>query len=157
MAPAAFVQAGLVAPVTALGQPDTGEVDLAALRDSVADPQVLSEEEVGKLLARPDPEADPQVRSTEGRGSASEYDVSGMRREDPAFGINGGPGTDELLQAEAAPHIPPQELPDHRRLEREPEEERDRPRVRAALPARAPRVREAPALEGGVSGGGIGG
>ncbi|MBN8226533.1 DUF2135 domain-containing protein [Corallococcus macrosporus] len=48
-APAPFVQAGLVAPVTAAGQPDTGEVDLAALRDSVADPRVLSDEELQAL------------------------------------------------------------------------------------------------------------
>ena len=157
VAPAPFVQAGLVAPVTALGQSDTGEVDLAALRDSVADPQVLSEEEVGKLLARPDPEADPQVRSAEGRGSASEYDVSGMRREDPAFGINGGPGTEELLQAEAAPRSPPREVPAARRPELEPGYETEHRRAEAGPPARAPRVREAPALEGGVSGGVIGG
>lgn len=47
--PTAFAQAGLVAPVTAAGQPDTGEVDLAALRDSVADPQVLSEQQLEAL------------------------------------------------------------------------------------------------------------
>ncbi|QAT87194.1 hypothetical protein EJ065_5661 [Corallococcus coralloides] len=54
--PAPFIQAGLVSPATVAGQPDTGEVDLAALRDSVADPKVLSEEEVAALspaAARP--------------------------------------------------------------------------------------------------------
>ncbi|RKG69254.1 hypothetical protein D7V88_40245, partial [Corallococcus terminator] len=60
-APAPFAKAGLAAPVTAAGQPDTGEVDLAALRDSVADPKVLSELE---LLAL----SDPHGRRREDRG-----------------------------------------------------------------------------------------
>ncbi|MBZ4416850.1 VIT domain-containing protein [Myxococcus sp. RHSTA-1-4] len=44
-----FEKAGLVAPKTAPGQPDPGEVDLAELRDSVADPVVLSEAQIAEL------------------------------------------------------------------------------------------------------------
>ncbi len=41
-----FKKAGLTAPKAVLGQEDTGQVDLAELRDSVADPQVITEEKV---------------------------------------------------------------------------------------------------------------
>jgi tetratricopeptide (TPR) repeat protein len=45
----AFEKAGLVAPKTVPGQPDPGTVDLAELRDSVADPVVLSEAQIAEL------------------------------------------------------------------------------------------------------------
>jgi tetratricopeptide (TPR) repeat protein len=44
-----FEKTGLVAPKTAPGQPDPGEVDLAELRDSVADPEVLSEAQIAEM------------------------------------------------------------------------------------------------------------
>ncbi|RKH47357.1 hypothetical protein D7V93_34050, partial [Corallococcus llansteffanensis] len=92
VAPAPFVQAGLVAPVTAAGLPDTGEVDLATLRDSVADPQVLSEEELRKL---------------------SGVDISGLDRRAPAFGINAHLDAEEALEADGrgAANVAPREVP----------------------------------------------
>ncbi len=53
-----FKKAGLTAPVAALSQADTGDVDLTELRDSVADPQEITEEQVAALEAC----APPQVR-----------------------------------------------------------------------------------------------
>ncbi|MFL5352852.1 DUF2135 domain-containing protein [Archangium sp.] len=50
--PAAFADAGLVAPTTAPGLPDTGAVDLAALRDGVADPKPIPEALVRRWEAR---------------------------------------------------------------------------------------------------------
>ncbi|MFY0576502.1 VIT domain-containing protein [Cystobacter fuscus] len=41
--PASFADAGLIAPTTAPGVADTGKVDLAALRDAVADPKPIPE------------------------------------------------------------------------------------------------------------------
>src|SRR5690242_10815712 len=41
--PASFADAGLIAPTTAPGVPDMGKVDLAALRDAVADPKPIPE------------------------------------------------------------------------------------------------------------------
>ncbi|RYZ43580.1 MAG: hypothetical protein EOO71_02805, partial [Myxococcaceae bacterium] len=75
-APAPFVKAGLVAPVTAAGQPDTGEVDLAELRDAVADPRVLSEQELWALT-------DPQGRQRDARGP----DGVGMPRSTPSSDV----------------------------------------------------------------------
>ncbi|RKG95892.1 DUF2135 domain-containing protein [Corallococcus sp. CA053C] len=138
VAPASFVQAGLVAPVTAPGQPDTGEVDLAALRDSVADPQVLSEEELLKLSG-------PAARDERDPGRRLMGSPMG---EEPA--------SDDALAAAPEALAPPREVPDTRRQERELEEASARQRVRAALSARAPRVLGDAQLEGGVSGGVIG-
>src|SRR5690606_12141968 len=53
---ARFRQAGLAAQVTATGQAETGQVDLTELRDSVADPQVLTEEQLAELQRSPQPE-----------------------------------------------------------------------------------------------------
>jgi tetratricopeptide (TPR) repeat protein len=47
-----FVKAGVVAPATAPGRPDTGEVNLAELRDSVADPQEITEAQLPQLASR---------------------------------------------------------------------------------------------------------
>jgi tetratricopeptide (TPR) repeat protein len=46
---ARFRQAGLTAPVTSLARADTDTVNLTELRDSVADPQVLTDEQVQEL------------------------------------------------------------------------------------------------------------
>ncbi|WP_223636031.1 DUF2135 domain-containing protein [Corallococcus sp. EGB] len=64
--PASFIQAGLVAPATVAGRPDTGEVDLATLRDSVADPKVLSEADVEALSRRRSPEDLARIGSPPG-------------------------------------------------------------------------------------------
>jgi len=57
-----FKKAGLAAPEAVLGEADTGQVDIAELRDSVADPQVITEEQVAKMeqAARPRPSPSPQ-------------------------------------------------------------------------------------------------
>ncbi len=49
-APPAFARAGLIAPTVVPGVQDTGEVDIATLRESVADPEVLTEEQLQKLV-----------------------------------------------------------------------------------------------------------
>ncbi|MDY7231660.1 VIT domain-containing protein [Hyalangium rubrum] len=57
-----FAQAGIAAPTTAPGQPDTGEVDLAELRDSVADPQEVTEAQLFQMASptgAPAPSAQP--------------------------------------------------------------------------------------------------
>src|SRR5690349_15928497 len=53
--PAPFARAGLIAPMTAPGTADTGEVDLAELRDAVADPQALTEPELDRLVQEQNP------------------------------------------------------------------------------------------------------
>ncbi len=68
-----FKKAGLSAPAAAPGQADTGEVDLAELRDSVADPQVLTEAQVAEL-------------ERTGRGDPAEQ----AREESEADGVEGG-------------------------------------------------------------------
>nr|WP_242544397.1 VIT domain-containing protein [Corallococcus sp. NCSPR001] len=133
--PAPFVQAGLVAPATVAGQPDTGEVDLAALRDSVADPKVLSEEEVAALsrtAARP-PEDPARV--------AAPPPASPRAREAP------GLGEAELLDATMGEE-----------MERRQRDARaDRARLAAMPAAQASAEPEADGVEGGVAGGVIGG
>nr|WP_254379963.1 VIT domain-containing protein [Corallococcus exiguus] len=133
--PAPFLQAGLVAPATVAGQPDTGEVDLAALRDSVADPKVLSEEEVAALsptaarsprdLARARAAAPPSSHALEapGLGEAEVLDVA---------------TSGDAERREMRPRAEP-------------------PRPAAAPSARAPAEPEEDGVEGGVAGGVIGG
>ncbi|QSQ13814.1 DUF2135 domain-containing protein [Myxococcus landrumensis] len=48
--PENFIKAGLKAPVSVPGVPDPGEVDLLALRDAMAQPQTLSEQDLRLLL-----------------------------------------------------------------------------------------------------------
>ncbi|NVJ23101.1 hypothetical protein HUW62_17920, partial [Myxococcus sp. AM011] len=48
--PESFLKAGLAAPVTAPGVIDPGEVNVADLRDGLADPRILSEQDLEKLL-----------------------------------------------------------------------------------------------------------
>ncbi|WP_338864492.1 DUF2135 domain-containing protein [Myxococcus stipitatus] len=50
--PEDFVKAGLKAPTSAPGVPDPGEVDLVALRDAMAQPQSLSQQDLKALLPR---------------------------------------------------------------------------------------------------------
>ncbi|PTL85963.1 VIT domain-containing protein [Vitiosangium sp. GDMCC 1.1324] len=50
--PASFADAGLIAPTTAPGVPDMGAVDIAALRDAVADPKPIPEALVRRWDAR---------------------------------------------------------------------------------------------------------
>ncbi|AGC47319.1 hypothetical protein MYSTI_06046 [Myxococcus stipitatus DSM 14675] len=49
-APESFIKAGLRAPVSVPGVPDPGEVDLVALRDALAQPQTLTDKDLGRLL-----------------------------------------------------------------------------------------------------------
>ncbi|WP_368738213.1 VIT domain-containing protein [Corallococcus exiguus] len=124
-----------MAPATVAGQPDTGEVDLAALRDSVADPKVLSEEEVAALsptaarsprdLARARAAAPPSSHALEapGLGEAEVLDVA---------------TSGDAERREMRPRAEP-------------------PRPAAAPSARAPAEPEEDGVEGGVAGGVIGG
>lgn len=48
--PESFLKAGLAAPVTAPGVIDPGEVNVAELRDGLADPRILSEQDLQKML-----------------------------------------------------------------------------------------------------------
>ncbi|NPC48647.1 DUF2135 domain-containing protein [Corallococcus sp. AB032C] len=134
--PAPFLQAGLVAPATLAGQPDTGEVDLAALRDSVADPKVLSEEEVAALSPR-------RERSPDARELMA---PSSPPRPRPAEAP--GLGESEALDATTGEDMARLQL-------RRRSEERERPA--SAPAARAPAEPEADGVEGGVVGGVVGG
>ncbi|NOK20615.1 DUF2135 domain-containing protein [Corallococcus carmarthensis] len=131
-APAPFAKAGLVAPVTAAGQPDTGEVDLAALRDSVADPRVLSEEEV-------------QALSPDAARSGAALEVAApppSARAPEAPGLGEADVMDSALSADMAPRERPRRL-----MRAQAEEERSAP----------PAPADADGVEGGVAGGVIGG
>ncbi|RKI00401.1 VIT domain-containing protein [Corallococcus sp. AB038B] len=133
--PAPFIQAGLVAPATVAGQPDTGEVDLAALRDSVADPKVLSEQEVAAL-------SPADTRSTRDLARARvAAPPSSLAMEAP------GLGESEVLDVAESGAAERREM---------------RPRAEPARPAAAPAAQapsepEADGVEGGVAGGVIGG
>ncbi|RKI50963.1 DUF2135 domain-containing protein [Corallococcus sp. AB004] len=131
--PAPFIQAGLVAPATIAGQPDTGEVDLAALRDSVADPKVLSEEEVAALSSRR--ERSPNATALRAPSSPP--------RPRPAEAP--GLGESEALEATTGEDMARLQL-------RRGSEERERPAA-----AQAPADPEADGVEGGVAGGVVGG
>ncbi|NRD60897.1 DUF2135 domain-containing protein [Corallococcus exiguus] len=132
--PAPFLQAGLVAPATVAGQPDTGEVDLAALRDSVADPKVLSEEEVAALSPT---------------AARSPRDLARARAAaPPSSHALEAPGLGEAEVLDVATRG------DAERREMRPRAEPPRP---AAPSARAPAEPEEDGVEGGVAGGVIGG
>ncbi|MDC0709299.1 DUF2135 domain-containing protein [Stigmatella sp. ncwal1] len=64
-----FKKAGLAAPVTELGHPDTGEVRLDELRDSVADPQEITEAELAKFSPAQQPS--PSEESEDDERAAS--------------------------------------------------------------------------------------
>ncbi|RKH33260.1 DUF2135 domain-containing protein [Corallococcus praedator] len=138
-APAPFAQAGLVAPVTAAGQPDTGEVDLAALRDSVADPKVLSEQE---LLAL----SDPHGRQAEDPSDvAMAVPTAAPPSSGAAYEDAPGLGEDAAMLRQVPPPPPPRRAMPENRPSRS---ERPAPAVREPEPDR---------LEGSVAGGVIGG
>ncbi|MFP2896394.1 VIT domain-containing protein, partial [Corallococcus sp. 4LFB] len=118
-----------MAPVTAAGQPDTGEVDLAALRDSVADPQVLSEAELQKLTSRAAPE--PEAATPAPRSAT---DAPGL-------------GEAEVMDAEL----------DEAMARRENSVREDRARLEAQRSAGAPPAAEPGGVAGGVVGGVLGG
>ncbi|MDY7232241.1 VIT domain-containing protein [Hyalangium rubrum] len=79
---ARFQKAGLAAPATAPGQADTGEVNLAELRDSVADPQVLTEEQIAALER-------PAQREASATGEAAAPDSPSVEAE-VAEGVEAG-------------------------------------------------------------------
>ncbi|MBZ4373826.1 VIT domain-containing protein [Corallococcus sp. AS-1-6] len=135
--PAPFIQAGLVAPVTVAGQPDTGEVDLAALRDSVADPKVLSEAEVAALS--------PAGNRPPGAPGPAGAPVPPRPRAVEAPGLG---------ETEALPAAANEELA---RSEMREREARAREELRAAADTQARAEPESDGIEGGVVGGVIGG
>ena len=91
-----FKKAGLTAPKAVLGQEDTGQVDLAELRDSVADPQVITEEKVAELerANRPAP-------TDTGEASLEEREEAGVEGG-VAGGVVGGVLGGQLAGAPAA-------------------------------------------------------
>ncbi|HVG61178.1 MAG TPA: hypothetical protein VNA24_21645, partial [Hyalangium sp.] len=104
-----FKKAGLTAPKAVLGQEDTGQVDLAELRDSVADPQIISEEKVAELQRANRPA--PADRAT-GAESADEEGVEGGVAGGVVGGVLGGAVANEPAAAAAprtasAPPPPP--------------------------------------------------
>jgi tetratricopeptide (TPR) repeat protein len=100
-----FKKAGLTAPKAVLGQEDKGQVDLAELRDSVADPQIITEEKVAELQRanRPAP--------ADGEESALEQGVEGRAAGGGMGGVLGGEMANEPPAAArpdpAAPPPPP--------------------------------------------------
>ncbi len=74
-----FKKAGLAAPKAVLGQEDTGQVDLAELRDSVADPEVITEQKVAELerANRPDPADRAEAQAADGEEQGVEGGVAG--------------------------------------------------------------------------------
>jgi predicted small secreted protein len=134
-----FEKAGLVAPTTVPGQPDPGAVDLAELRDSVADPQVLSEEQLAKLLRSGG--SGEQHEEQRLRAAHSEREMRTLQQRQERETQD---GEERLTEAEAA---------------------RDRDMERELAAAPAPSAVAAPppaepsedAIEGGVQGGVVGG
>lgn len=132
-APAPFIQAGLAAPVTAAGQPDTGEVDLAALRDSVADPKVVSEAEVEALSPR--------------RGRSPDAPTAMAPPPSPSPAEAPGLGEPEVLDSMGREDLALVEA--HQRAE-------ERARSATAAAERAHAELDADGVEGGVVGGQLG-
>ncbi|HEX8825224.1 MAG TPA: VIT domain-containing protein, partial [Archangium sp.] len=85
--PAPFTRAGLTAPTTAPGVPETGEVDLPELREAVADPQPISDNELAQLV---------QQRRLEQAGGLRRDPGQNVPREPRTFGE-----VDESLGSEA--------------------------------------------------------
>ncbi|QSQ24210.1 DUF2135 domain-containing protein [Pyxidicoccus parkwayensis] len=145
-----FEKAGLVAPTTVPGQPDPGTVDLAELRDSVADPQVLSEEQIAQLMRSQETELE-QRRRAEERMRAEETEHERRRRA--------AEGTQEQLEEMRSQRANDQgsDTADHE----VDVEQAEAPAlgVEAAPPpaAAAPREAEEDGVEGGVVGGVVGG
>jgi tetratricopeptide (TPR) repeat protein len=105
--PGPFARAGLTAPTTVPGVQDTGTVDLPALRDAVADPQPVTEEQLFRLVG----EANPHGGQPTGGPRPT-------RRNIRTFGANDEADVDESLGSEemeaglaqAAP-LPPAPMP----------------------------------------------
>ncbi|WP_224363833.1 VIT domain-containing protein [Hyalangium versicolor] len=96
-----FKKAGLAAPSAALSQADTGEVNLAELRDSVADPQVITEAQVAELerANRPEPPAESEA--------AEEGGVQGGVVGGVAGGVVGGALGGRVAAPGSAGALPP--------------------------------------------------
>jgi hypothetical protein len=109
-----FKKAGLAAPEAVLGEADTGVVDIAELRDSVADPQVITEAQVAKLeeAARPQQNAPADNSENEPMAEASaaadaEGGVEGGVVGGVVGGVLGGVAAPAPSQAPSAPPPPP--------------------------------------------------
>ncbi len=124
--PAAFVDAGLIAPTTAPGLPDTRKVDIAALRDAVADP-------------KPIPEA--LVRQWEARDEETKVIEGGEVVGDAVYGVIGGVLGGQLGGAAPPPPAPLMLAPssDWEAAEREEEMEEGAPAQRKPGEPMAPR------------------
>jgi tetratricopeptide (TPR) repeat protein len=88
-----FEKAGLAAPNAVLSRPDTGEVRLDELRDSVADPQEVTEEQLAKLMP-----ADANAAGERSRGGA---------RPSPAPSATAAPPREPTLGGAPPPPPPP--------------------------------------------------
>lgn len=99
-----FKKAGLTAPEAVLAAADTGAVDLAELRDSVADPQVITEEQVAKMeeAARPRPTEEANTAREEPRAEAEASVQGGV-----VGGVLGGVLGGAVAPAPSAPPPPP--------------------------------------------------
>ncbi|HLL02589.1 MAG TPA: VIT domain-containing protein [Myxococcaceae bacterium] len=102
-----FKAAGLTAPATAPGREDTGTVDLAQLRDSVADPRVLTDEQVQELQRESlEAQRAAQGESADGASSAAaemEADVEGSIVGGVVGGVIGGQAGGEVAASAASP------------------------------------------------------
>ncbi|MFL5354250.1 VIT domain-containing protein [Archangium sp.] len=107
--PALFARAGLTAPVTAPGVPDPGTVDLPALRDAVADPRPISQDELARLVREAN-------NWPNGQRGGPRPDAARPARDLRTFGeAEGGAEVDESLGSEQmeqqAAHPAPSEAP----------------------------------------------
>ncbi|HYI00830.1 VIT domain-containing protein [Hyalangium sp.] len=115
-----FKKAGLAAPAAVLGEADTGEVDIAELRDSVADPQVITEQQVAALeqAARPPPEDSSEPAQGELQEEREEDGVEGGVVGGVVGGVLGGViGGQVAPSPGAAPRTPPPPPPPPPRAE----------------------------------------
>jgi tetratricopeptide (TPR) repeat protein len=102
-----FKKAGLAAPKAELSQADTGPVDLTELRDSVADPQVMTEQQVAELEHSQQSPGPADSVAEEGRGSG----MAMMERRESVGGMRAPPPPSAAMPATAAAPPPPMEAP----------------------------------------------
>jgi tetratricopeptide (TPR) repeat protein len=107
---ARFKKAGLTAPAAAPGQADTGEVNLAELRDAMADPQVLTEQQLAELerAGRKEEEAAEAASGTGAMDEGVEGGVEGGIVGGAVGGVLGGRlAADPALRPAGSPAPPP--------------------------------------------------
>jgi tetratricopeptide (TPR) repeat protein len=154
--PTPFLRAGLTAPTTVPGVQETGAVDLQELREAMADPQPISEEELAQLVwkerqRREGQPGGPGQRGTQRGGEGTRRNIP---RDIRTFGANSeedeslGSEEREVAVTAAAPMHDPSLADDEAdALAGAPAEERPAPRPAAApSPALMEEERE-PVLE----------